>query len=69
MQARFKGQAGMGGRGKDQPKNSQNKKTRTSKRTKVAGPANRTKPALKKKANQGRNQKEWAAEKKMGARF
>jgi hypothetical protein len=69
MQARFKGQTGLGGRGKDQAKTSQNKKTRTTKRTKVASPANRTKPSLSKKANQGRNQKEWSAEKRMAARY
>ena len=69
MQERFKGQAGLGSRGKNQPKNSQNKKSRTSKRTKVASPANRTKPSRSKKANQGRNQKSWSAEKRMGARY
>ena len=69
MQQRFKGQSGMGSRGKNQPKNSQNKKTRTTKRTKVASPANRTKPSGTKKANQGRNQKEWSAEKRMAARY
>ena len=69
MQERFKGQAGMGSRGKNQPKNSQNKKNRTSKRTKVASPANRTKPSRSTKANQGRNQQAWSAEKRMGARY
>ena len=67
MQQRFKGQAGAGSRGKDQPRNSQNKKNRTSKRTGIK-PGNRTRPATKARANQKRNQKEWSAEKRMAAR-
>jgi hypothetical protein len=68
MQERLKGQAGMGGSGKNQPLKSQNKKNRTSKKTGIA-PANRTRPSLKAKKNQGRNQKEWSAAKKMAARY
>ena len=67
MQARFKGQAGMGGRGKNKARTSQNKKNRTSKRTGIA-PGNRTRAADKARWNQKRNQKEWAAEKRMAAR-
>jgi hypothetical protein len=68
MQERFKGQAGTGSRGKNQPRKSQNKKNRTSKATGIS-PGNRTKPSTKPKKNQGRNQKEWSAEKKMAARY
>jgi hypothetical protein len=65
---RFKGQAGMGGRGKNQERNRQDKKTRTSKR-KPGGGANLTRPSVRTKDNQGRNQKQWAAKKKMASRY
>jgi hypothetical protein len=68
MQRRFKGQAGMGGRGKNETKTNQPKKNRTSKRTGIA-PANRTKPTTKARGNQKRNQKEWSSEKRMAARY
>jgi hypothetical protein len=67
MQRRFKGQAGTGGRGKNQARTNTPKKNRTSKRTGIA-PGSRTKPATKARGNQKRNQKEWAAEKQMTAR-
>jgi hypothetical protein len=67
MEQRFKGQAGMGGRGKNQSKSKTPVKNRTSKRTGIA-PGNRTRPADEPRANQKRNQKEWAAEKRMAAR-
>jgi hypothetical protein len=67
MQRRFKGQAGLGGRGKNQAKSPAEKKNRTSKRTGLA-PANRTKPTTKARGNQKRNQKEWSSEKRMAAR-
>ena len=67
MQRRFKGQAGMGGRGKNQSRTNTPKKNRTSKRTGIA-PGNKTRPSLKARNNQKRNQKEWSAEKRMAAR-
>jgi hypothetical protein len=68
MQQRFKGEAGMGGRGKNRPLEAHNKQNRTSKATGIA-PARRTKASTKPKNNQGRNQKEWSAAKKMAARY
>jgi hypothetical protein len=68
MQQRFKGQAGMGGRGKNQDKQLEEKKTRTSERKPGPG-ANLTKPSPRKKDNQKRNQREWAAKKKMASRY
>jgi hypothetical protein len=68
MEQRFKGQAGMGARGKNQPVTKAAKKNRTSKRSGIS-PGRRTRPSADRKKNQGRNQKEWAAEKRMAARY
>ena len=65
---RNKGQGGMGGKGKNQPRNRQDKATRK-KAKNIGGPANLTKPSKSPKANQKRNQKEWASKKKMAGKY
>jgi hypothetical protein len=65
---RHKGQAGMGGRGKNQPKTGEDKATR--KRTrKTGGGATLTRPSDDPKANQGRNQSKWKTAKRMRSRY
>lgn len=62
-----KGMAGMGG-GKNKPKNRQD--NATSKRSrKTGGGANLTTPAKSARANQKRNQKEWAAAREMSLHY
>ena len=67
-QQRSKGMAGMGGRGKNKPKNRQDEATRKRVR-KTGGPANLTRPSSRNKDNQGRNQKEWASAKRASTRY
>lgn len=63
-----KGMAGMGSRGKNKPKNRQDKAT--AKRTrKTGGGANLTKPAKTARGNQKRNQREWASEREMSLHY
>ena len=71
MQQRYKGHAGMGGRGKDSPRRTQNKATaRTVRVPKLAardvpGASSSKNP---RKRNQKRNQREWHAEKRFKVR-
>jgi hypothetical protein len=65
---RNKGQAGMGGRGKNQEKGRQDHATRQRKRN-VGGGVNLEPPAENPKANQGRNQRAWEKKKKMSTRY
>ena len=65
---RHKGEAGMGGRGKDVARNRQSKAT--AKRKRNPGPsATLTKPSPKPRTNQRRNQREWSTEKTMRRRY
>lgn len=67
-QTRNKGQAGMGGRGKNQERGRHDIGTRRRQR-KTGGGASLTKPSNRKRANQGRNQREWQAERRMQSRY
>jgi hypothetical protein len=67
-QQKNKGQAGMGGRGKNQKKGRQDQATRTKER-KPGGGATRSRPALTARGNQKRNQKEWHEESRMESRY
>jgi hypothetical protein len=63
-----KGMAGMGSRGKNKPKDRQDKAT--AKRTrKTGGGANLTTPAKTARGNQKRNQKEWASAREMSLHY
>ena len=67
-QQRNKGQAGMGGRGKNQERGRHDVGTRRRTR-KSGGGASRSRPAGTARGNQGRNQREWQAERRMGSRY
>jgi hypothetical protein len=67
-QERNKGQAGMGGRGKNQERGRHDVGTRRRER-KTGGGASLTKPSTKRRANQQRNQHEWHAERRMKSRY
>jgi hypothetical protein len=68
VQQRFKGQAGMGGRGKNQRRTRQDKVTPRRKR-KTGGGVTLEKPSDKPRWNQKRNQTEWEKKKKMKTRY
>ena len=68
MQQRFKGQAGMGSRGKNQLKARQTKVTPKRKR-KTGGGATLARASAKTRDNQKRNQKQWHAKKRMATRY
>jgi len=69
-ETRFKGQAGMGGRGKNQPKNTQTSVTRRRQKfpklaeASVKGVPSGSGP----KQNQGKNQRDWHEGRKMKVR-
>lgn len=67
-QTRNKGQAGMGGRGKNQERGRHDVGTRRRVR-KPGGGASHTKPGKTARQNQGRNQQEWHAERRMRTRY
>jgi hypothetical protein len=67
-QQRNKGQAGMGGRGKNQVKGRQDQATRRRQR-KTGGGVTLSKPSDNPKQNQGRNQEEWEKARKMNSRY
>jgi hypothetical protein len=68
MQQRFKGQAGMGGRGKNQRRTRQDKVTPKRKR-KTGGGASLKRSSPHPRGNQKRNQKQWSAKKRMQSRY
>jgi hypothetical protein len=67
-QQRFKGQAGMGSRGKNQRKTRQDKVTARRQR-KTGGGVTLEKPSDNPRNNQCRNQTEWGKKKKMRTRY
>jgi hypothetical protein len=67
MQTRFKGAAGAGSRGKNQPARTRGKVTPKRKRN-TGGGQTLEKPSTP-RANQKRNQAEWAKKKKMQTRY
>ena len=67
-QTRNKGQTGMGGRGKNQERGRDDVGTRRRERNTGEG-ANLTRPSKTARGNQGRNQKEWQAERRMRTRY
>ena len=67
-QERNKGQAGMGGRGKNQERGRDDVGTRRRKRN-TGGGATLTKPARTPRGNQGRNQREWNTARRMESRY
>ena len=68
VQQRFKGQAGMGSRGKNQRKSRQDKVSPRRKR-KTGGGATLEKPSDNPRWNQKRNQNEWAKKRRMRTRY
>ena len=67
-QERNKGQAGMGGRGKNQERGRHDIGTRRRERNKGGGAA-LTKPTRTARGNPGRNQQEWHTKRKMKSRY
>ena len=67
---RFKGAAGMGARGKNQPKSSQPKATRRKQKypKMAAAKVKGVQSGSRAKQNQGKNQRDWNAARKMRVR-
>jgi hypothetical protein len=72
VQQRNKGQAGMGGRGKNQKKGRQDQATRRRKKLPLGekkGGATLTPPSKSRRLNQKRNQTEWHERRRQAVRY